>query len=1395
MSFGYLLAAPNIDCLHPALLKASSRPSSSVIRRQRMAHIAFFSVLLMLWLAGRASADGGDDFANNLASDLGPIIALFGERVVMQFMSQAMGITDCILLAVAPIGAITTVVSAIRVAGPAWLKSFIGRARENLSAAEIEVMSSTSKEACELWNGHSVVRCPGSADIYQFICLLPIGYDLEALSKTQAHIRCEKLQDIAGEKDDDLLRKIETSGPRYAWRSFDKFLEPISTRANDIYQRRASYHTSVLLHLNLWKRRERTLVSSRSSDLEAASHQDQSSISTQMEIDMPESQKPAFRTGRIRPIPRRRSDKTDSSKRDLDGVPKDSDKGEEDKKIVVVVDRSDESAPNLLLNCHDRVQRGEIYLAAAFGVILQLGALVYFGFITYDPPIKGQFFLKDGKRIVDYAFPCAAGGTVLLVLGLFICAWVVEKSTTETCYEAPNHQMFVVWLQKDHTVNDQVFKPYAVYPTSRRKTTEGWEQMKLENGTISSLARKLEKIGFGTLSDIYFDLIMPLSLEQKLTNVKNVLDEAIEQAQQHERSRQWKKLVSTCSSLLDLAQLFNPDKEASGPLAVAACMEFLFRLRHEADLQRQEGRSEEELITQLELLEEKFTSMEGELGGSAVYSGIKNTLAESSGGYATTFDMLIGTTPEAIRTFPESFNISNEHQELVQTNNSGGTLYWTIEELEKVDSFGWSPLHYAANWQLQNLRMAFSEKGGLLNLRDLMGRTPLHHACLIGNEVAVDLLLDHDAPIETAGNDGITAVHCAVLGGNVHILEKLVEKVKSGRQKHTRKSILHVDRNERHPIHWAATKGDLGIVSPLKDDINRTDRFGWTCAHLAVIYENARLLQDIIEEFAIDLNLGDNRSRTPLHLAVENKSLPAAAAHVDVKDGSTPLHQSSITRLLIEKGADIDATGIDGRTALFIAAANGVTAIAALLIESGADIAIAANDKRTPLHMAVQHEDIVRLLLAQDANVGAADVQGRTPLYLAAADGAADVAALLIVRGADVKTAAKDGRTALHVAVNHKDIAEMLLGRGADINAVDVEGQTPLYLAATDGTAEVAALLMDNGAHVATAAGDGRTALHMALSRGEDGLEIAKKLLGFDPGDKRENPYANAVAHDGATPLHIAAEYGPPEAVEMLLHLGANIDQMEGYRQTALLIAMYREQWGVVNLLLDAGANIKADDRVGYTPLLGAVMGDQEHIVKRLLSAGADTGAVDEDGYSSIHLAIDQSGINTLSLLLAAGANMNAVGKKNNQTPLHFAVRRGNGEMVQTLLEHGADTDRLNHLDFSPLQYAVYLGDLEIVKRFVRHDKRSGATTRKAALQRGKDGDTPMHTLCQLTQFTGVERTMCEMLKELLSVAPESDTINVTNEGGLTPLDTAYYMQDKYPEFVGMLKEQGAKLG
>ncbi|KAF5606450.1 ankyrin repeat [Fusarium subglutinans] len=129
--------------------------------------------ITLLFIPGCLATEFGDDFANNLFTDLAPLIALFGERVTMQYMSQATGWADSFTLAMAPLGILTIIVSAIRVGGPSWLKAIIGRARENLAAAEVELMSSTSRDVCELWNGSEIVRSLGSPPVREFILLLP----------------------------------------------------------------------------------------------------------------------------------------------------------------------------------------------------------------------------------------------------------------------------------------------------------------------------------------------------------------------------------------------------------------------------------------------------------------------------------------------------------------------------------------------------------------------------------------------------------------------------------------------------------------------------------------------------------------------------------------------------------------------------------------------------------------------------------------------------------------------------------------------------------------------------------------------------------------------------------------------------------------------------------------------------------------------------------------------------------------------------------------------------------------------------------------------------------------------------------------------------------------------
>jgi hypothetical protein len=99
-------------------------------------------------------------------------------------MSESLTWYDHLIFAMVPLGILTAITGAIRVHGPQVARSFIGRARETRALSEIELMSSTSQEVCELFNGSSIIRAMGRPKITQFL-IFPEHYDdLEGSYKT-----------------------------------------------------------------------------------------------------------------------------------------------------------------------------------------------------------------------------------------------------------------------------------------------------------------------------------------------------------------------------------------------------------------------------------------------------------------------------------------------------------------------------------------------------------------------------------------------------------------------------------------------------------------------------------------------------------------------------------------------------------------------------------------------------------------------------------------------------------------------------------------------------------------------------------------------------------------------------------------------------------------------------------------------------------------------------------------------------------------------------------------------------------------------------------------------------------------------------------------------------------
>ncbi|VUC23767.1 unnamed protein product [Clonostachys rosea] len=134
-----------------------------------------FALLLILALAGPVHAAWTDDIPNNVASDIAPLIALFGDKVLLHWLSQSLSYVEVVMLAVCPIGVPAIISSAIRLTGHQVAKNLIGRPRESRAAVEAELTPVTSAEVSECWDGERVVRTTGEADMQEFFILKRIG--------------------------------------------------------------------------------------------------------------------------------------------------------------------------------------------------------------------------------------------------------------------------------------------------------------------------------------------------------------------------------------------------------------------------------------------------------------------------------------------------------------------------------------------------------------------------------------------------------------------------------------------------------------------------------------------------------------------------------------------------------------------------------------------------------------------------------------------------------------------------------------------------------------------------------------------------------------------------------------------------------------------------------------------------------------------------------------------------------------------------------------------------------------------------------------------------------------------------------------------------------------------
>ena len=353
------------------------------------------------------------------------------------------------------------------------------------------------------------------------------------------------------------------------------------------------------------------------------------------------------------------------------------------------------------------------------------------------------------------------------------------------------------------------------------------------------------------------------------------------------------------------------------------------------------------------------------------------------------------------------------------------------------------------------------------------------------------------------------------------------------------------------------------------------------------------------------------------------------------------------------------------------------------------------------------HAAAIRLLGAKGANVNATGADGTTAIMYAAANDDLELVRALIKAGANVKLKNQFGTSALTEAaiIGSAPIIEALLKAGADPNFRTTDGETPLMAAARSGKIDAAKALLAAGADInAKENWGGQSAIMWAAAQGQADMVkfLASKDASLNEHGKVnqwerkiiQEPRPKDMNKGGFSALHYAAREGCSVCVQNLLTAGADPDSEDPDRETPLLLALENMHFDTAAVLVKGGADLDKWDLFGRSPVYMAAD------VSTLPMKGNGAVAVipSPDKLTALDVA---------RMMLEKGANPNIQLKRRppyrdvpqdrggdgmlaqGATPLLRAARSGDDKFVALLLEYKALVDLPSKENITPLMAAA----------------------------------------------------------------------------------------------------------
>uniref|UniRef100_A0A4W4FKI1 SOCS box domain-containing protein n=2 Tax=Electrophorus electricus TaxID=8005 RepID=A0A4W4FKI1_ELEEL len=209
----------------------------------------------------------------------------------------------------------------------------------------------------------------------------------------------------------------------------------------------------------------------------------------------------------------------------------------------------------------------------------------------------------------------------------------------------------------------------------------------------------------------------------------------------------------------------------------------------------------------------------------------------------------------------------------------------------------------------------------------------------------------------------------------------------------------------------------------------------------------------------------------------------------------------------------------------------------------------------------------------------------------------------------------------------------------------------------------------------------------------------------------------------GWLPLHEAAYYGQDQCIQILIRVQPGMINKRTLKdETALLLAVSRENVRCVECLLESGADPDIANKDKETPLYKACEKENAAIVAMLLNHRATVNKNCIQGWTALHEAVCRNNVEICEMLVKAGAKI-SIPNIYGITPIFVAAQSGKLDSLRFLLKNGADINSQAADGATALYEACKNGHVPIVEFLLSQNA--------DANKPGKNGLLPIHIAAQ----------------------------------------------------------------